>query len=103
MRRPRRIPVRPELTDSQRRALAERAVYVGSHEYKSEHWWGGLPEVRQLRGGRVGRRGKQTTTICLLTSDEDRTRATTWLRGAIRSGEYKGWPIDEDERRAVFD
>ena len=137
MRRPRRIPVRPELTDSQRRALAERAVYVGSHEHKVERWWGGLPEARQLRGGRVGRRGKQTTTICPLTSDEDRTRATSWLRGAIRagqyrfvesdqdfpkkvwcrergqfwfglcintkSGEYKGWPIDEDERRAVFD
>ena len=137
MRRPRRIPVRPELTDSQRRALAERAVYVGSHEHKDERWWGGLPEARQLRGGRVGRRGKQTTTICPLTSDEDRTRATSWLRGAIRagqyrfvesdqdfpkkvwcrergqlwfglcintkSGEYKGWPIEEDERRAVFD
>ena len=87
--------------------------------------------------GRVGRRGKQTTTIFPLTSNEDRDRATEWLRRAIRagqfrfveadqdfpkkiwyhergqtwlglcvntkSGEYKGWPIDEEERRAVFD
>ena len=42
MRRPRRIPVRPVLTDAQRRALAQRAWYVGSGEHKDERWWGGL-------------------------------------------------------------
>ena len=137
MRRPPRTPERSELTDGQRRTVAERAVYVGSPEHKDKRWWGGLPEARQLRGGRVGRHGKQTTTVCPLTSPEDRNRATGWLRSAIRagqyrfvetdqdfpkkvwchesgqawfglcvntkSGEYKGWPIDEDERRAVFD
>ena len=137
MKRPRPIGERPALSDVQRRDLADRARYVGSPEHKDKRWWGGLPEARQLRGGRVGRRGKQTTTICPLTSDEDRDRATEWLRRAIRaaqyrfveadqdfpkkiwcherdqtwlglcvntkSGEYKGWPIDEEERRAIFD
>lgn len=93
--------------------------------------------ARQLPGGRVGRRDKQTTTVCPLTTEEDRIRATGWLRQAIESGqyrfreadkefpykvwyevegriwfgfcinsvlgEYKGWPIDEDERREIFD
>ena len=137
VRRPRPVPERPALSDSQRRALADRARYVGSAEHKDMRWWGGLPEARQLRGGRVGRHGKQTTTVCPLTSPEDRNRATGWLRSAIRagqyrfvetdqdfpkkvwchesgqawfglcvntkSGEYQGWPIDEGERRAVFD
>ena len=137
MRRPRRIPERPALSDVQRQALAKRARYVGSPEHKDQRWWGGLPAARQLRGGRVGRLGKQTTTVCPLSSPEDRHRATRWLRSAIRagqyrfvesdqdfpkkvwchergqawfalcvntkSGEYKGWPIEEDERRAVFD
>ena len=32
-------------------------------------------------------------------------RGQTWLGLCIniKSGEYKGWPIDEEERRAVFD
>ena len=93
--------------------------------------------ARQLHGGKVGRPGKQTTTVCPLTTNEDRTEATAWLRQAIvaeqyrfveadqdfpkrvwfkargqiwcgfclnpAAGEYKGWPIDEDELRAVFD
>lgn len=137
MKRPRRIRKRPALSEAQRRALAARARYEGSSEHKDKRWWGGLPAARQLPGGRVGRRGKQTTTVCPLTSMEDRDRATEWLRRAIRagqyrfveadqdfpkkvwchergqtwfglcintkSGEYKGWPIDEEERRAVFD
>lgn len=93
--------------------------------------------ARQLPGGRVGRRDKQTTTVCPLTTEQDRKLATSWLRKAIEvgqyrfregdlefphkvwyeadgeiwfglcinreSGEYKGWPIDEDERRGIFD
>ena len=137
MKRPRRIRKRPVLSEAQRRALAARARYEGSSEHKDKRWWGGLPAAGQLPGGRVGRRGKQTTTVCPLTSIEDRDRATEWLQRAIRagqyrfvetdqdfpkkvwchergqtwfglcintkSGEYKGWPIDEEERRAVFD
>ena len=97
---------------------------------------GRLPAARQLPGGRVGRKGKQTTTICPLTNGRDRVRATGWVREALirgqfkfveadqhfpkkvwfradgkiwygfcintQSGQYKGWPINEEERRAVF-
>ena len=128
---------RPPLSVAERRGLAARVRYVGSPEHKVKRWWGGLPQARQLPGGRVGRRGRQTTTVCPLTTGEDRALATEWLREAIMagqyrfveadqdfpkmvwfeaggrvwcglcvnptSGEYKGWPIDEDERRAVFD
>lgn len=93
--------------------------------------------ARQRPGGQVGRRGRQTTTVCELTTEKDRALATTWLRNAIVAGQYrfveadqdfpkrvwfrarrriwcgfcfnpsagehKGWPIDEDERRAIFD
>lgn len=69
------------------------------------------------------------TTLCPLTSGRDLARATGWLRAAIQAGhyrfvesdqdfpkhvwhqdesgqiwfEYKGWPINEDDRRAVLD
>ena len=136
MRRPRQRGHHRELDDAQRRLLARDAVYEGSGEHKDEAWWGGLPAARQLPGGRVGRRRKQTTTICPLLSTRDRAKATRWVREAIilgqykfveadqrfpkkiwyradgkiwygfcintQSGQYKGWPIDEEERRAVF-
>ena len=136
VKRPRRKPERPKLTNTQRRKLAGGASYAGSGEHKDQRWWGGQPKGRQLPGGRVGRRGRQTTTICPLTSDADRGRATKWVQRAIRegkykfveadktypkkiwievdeqiwfgfcinseSGEYKGWPIDEEERREIF-
>ena len=137
MRRPAQRAVRARLSIAERRALAARARYVGSPEHKLGGWWGGLPKARQLQGGKVGRPGKQTTTVCPLTTNEDRAEATEWLRRAIvagqyrfveadqdfpkrawfeargriwcgfclnpAAGEYKGWPIDEDERRAIFD
>ncbi len=93
--------------------------------------------ARQLPGGRIGRSGKQTATVCPLTSEQDRDQATEWVRSAIRAGQYrfvesdqdfpkkvwyrdeagqnwfglclnpeaghyKGWPISEEERRAIF-
>ena len=113
-----------------------RVRYVGSSEHKLERWCGGLPRARQLPGGQVGRRKRQTTTICPLCTEQDRDHATRWVRNAIvtgqyrffesdqgfpkkvwyeaqsriwlgycvnpGSGEYKGWPIDEGERRAIF-
>ncbi len=77
------------------------------------------------------------TTICPLTSEADRERATGWVRAALMAGQarfyegdkdfpkhiwyqdetgqlwfgfcvnsvqgqYKGWPIEEDERVAIF-
>ncbi len=40
---------------------------------------------RQLSGGRVGRPGKRDTTLCPLTTEQDRERATEWVRTAIRN------------------
>lgn len=137
MKRPPKNTAPRQLTHGQRSELAAKATYVGSPEHKVQKWWDGRPEARQLPGGRVGRPGKQTTTVCPLTSQEDRDRATTWVRRAImmdqckfsqadkdypkkiwyeedgqiwfgrcinsQAGQYKGWPIDEEERRAIFD
>lgn len=135
-KRPKKRPRRPDLSLEERQALAARASYEGSPEHKVERWWNGLPEARQLPGGRVGRRRRQATTPCPLTTDEDRERATDWVRQAIANGQYrydegdkdfprriwhradgriwygvclnqgqghyKGWPIEEREKRAVF-
>lgn len=137
MKRPVQRAMRKPMTLAERRDLAARARNVGSPEHKVRRWWGGLPRARQLPGGQVGRRGQQTTTVCPLSTEEDRTLATKWLRMAILAaqyrfveadqdfpkrvwfevrgrvwcgycvnpfaGDYKGWPIDEDERRAIFD
>ena len=82
--------------DDELAELAKIAVYVGSEEHKDKRWWGGRPMARQLRGGRVGRRGKQKTTICPLTSEEDRDRATEWVKNAIREGRCKF--LESDKR-----
>lgn len=136
MKRPQQWPVRPPLSDRERRELAGRATYEGSGEHKDRRWWGGLPQAKQLPGGRVGRRNKQHTTVCPLTADKDRRRATGWVRRAIiagqyrfvqsdkrfprnvwfeadgviwfgfclnsEAGQYKGWPISEEERDEIF-
>lgn len=128
MRRPNRS-ARAALSQGQRNSLAARAHYTGSPEHKSTAWWGGHPQAGARR---------QKTTVCPLTTDTDRQAATTWVRRAIRdgqykfvdgdgqfpkhlwftdkqgqtwqgrclnraSGEYKGWPISEAERREIFD
>ena len=136
MKKPTASNVQRKLTADQRRELAAAACYVGSPEHKDGGWWGGRPSSRQLSGGRVGRGRAQTTTICPLSSKEDRSRATDWVRSAIMAGQYrffqsdkkypkkmffeaddqiwcgycvnsvlgqyKGWPIDEEERREIF-
>ena len=43
--------------------------------------------ARQLPGGRLGRPGKQTTTVCPLVGEEDRDRAITWVQAAIQAGQ----------------
>jgi hypothetical protein len=93
--------------------------------------------VRYGKDGKPVREKKEKTTICDLVAEEDRSRATAWVRAAIErgqfeffeadqdfpkhvwyqadgrgwfgfcinpaAGEYKGWPMEEDERRAFFD
>ena len=77
------------LSQEEREELAAKAEYTGSPEHKVERYWGGLPEARQLKGGRTGRPDKEVTTECHLTSLRDRVRATYWVREAIRAGQYK--------------
>lgn len=136
MKRPKKQSSHSELTVAERRTLAQGASYEGSSEHKVTGWWGGLPHARQRRGGKVGRPRKQTTTVCPLTTEEHRSRATEWVRRAIAAGqcrfvaadkvypknvwygaegriwfgycinstagEYKGWPISEEERDEIF-
>ena len=96
MRRPVQQPARASLTLAERRTLAARARYVGSPEHKVHRWWGGLPMAPQLPGGQIGRRGQQTTTVCPMTAEEDRTLATDWLRRAIVAGQYRFVEADLD-------
>ena len=88
MKRPAQRPLRMELTSAQRRDLSARAQYTGSAEHKDRHWWHGLPRARQRPGGRLGRAGKQKTTVCPLTTERDRVRATEWVKDAIKRGNY---------------
>ena len=101
MRRPtqRKIPTRTpdELAD-----LAQRATYEGSLEHKDRRWWGGIPKGRQLPGGKIGRRGKQTTTICPLTTEYDRKRATGWVREAIRLGQCRFYESDHSYPKRIW-
>ena len=101
MRKPRQITIRPRTTD-ELAELAELATYVGSPEHKARHWWGGLPEGRQLPGGRVGRRGKQTTTICPLYRRSDQVLATEWVRNAIRSGQCRFYQADQKFPKMIW-
>lgn len=102
MKRPVQRRVRRTLTPAQRRALAVRARYVGSAEHKAQRWWGGTPKGRQLPGGRVGRAGKQKTTICPLTEERDRDRATEWIREAIEHGNYRFVQTDQEFPKTVW-
>lgn len=96
MKRPVQKRIRMPLSVAERRDLAVRARYVGSAEHKVHRWWGGMPMARQLPGGQIGRRGQQTTTVCPLTKEEDRTQATEWVRKAILAGQYQFVEADQD-------
>ena len=100
--RPKQIWQPPELSESEREDLAARAKYVGSSEHKASRSWVGLPASKQKKGGKVGRPGKQTTTICPLVSDEGRQLATDWIRSAIRAGQYKFCQGDQDFPKKVW-
>jgi hypothetical protein len=133
MPRPRQLPPRADLTE----ADIQAAHYVGSAEHKTKRWWGGLPRAFIANDGLVHRPGKQLTTPCPRTTEEQREEASCWVRRALaagqfrfyegdgtypkhlwykdadgqfwfgfavnqRLGSYKGWPIDEEEKRATF-
>ena len=89
-------------TDDELTELSECATYVGSEEHKEVRWWNGNPRGRQLSGARVGRPGKQTTTICPLTCVEDRDKATSWVRAAIVAGQYRFYESDKKLPRKLW-
>ena len=88
MKRPEQRPSR-DLSQDERDELAAKAIYTGSPEHKETAWWGGLPEARQLGGGRIGRPHRPVTSKCHLHTPRDRARATSWVRCAIKEGKYK--------------
>jgi hypothetical protein len=136
-KRPTQSITRGALTVAERHALAKRAKYIGSAERKAQRWWGGGPGLRKDKSGNViPRPKKQKSTVCPLVTEEDRGRATGWIKEALAagqykfvdgdkdfpkhvwhqvdgqgwfgfcintiSGEYKGWPLEEEERLAYF-
>ena len=78
------------------------ARYIGSSEHKIERWWGGYPKAKQLPGGRVGRHGKQQTTVCHLTSKADQIRANRWLQQAIRQKHFAFFETDQRYPKKVW-
>ncbi len=133
MGRPRQTPPRRALTSDE----IDAASYAGSGEHKVARWWGGLPKAHIGPDGTASRPGRQDTTVCRLTTEDDRDRATGWVRMALAdgqyrfyegdkiypkhiwhrdtsgsywfgfcingvSGSYKGWPVEEAEKRGVF-
>lgn len=103
-KRPQQI-VRPKLSYNALRALAKRAVYVGSKEHKTVQWWGGLPGIRvdKKTGKPLGRPHRQKTTICpLVNQPNDKRRATAWIRVAIRSGRCRFVEGDKDFPKYVW-
>lgn len=50
----------------------------------------------------MGRRQKQHTTVCPLTTSDDRKRATDWLRRAISAGQYVFQEGDQRFPRKVW-
>lgn len=102
MKRPKQIPPRPTLTEEELKLLASGARYIGSEEHKVRRWWGGLPKAKQLPGGRVGRPGKQHTTVCPLTSKKDQIRANRWIQLAIKAGNYVFVESDQKYPKKVW-
>lgn len=84
-RRPQQVVTRPPPSA----ADIAQAQYVGGKEHKSVRWWGGLPGAYVGGSAAATRPKKQKTTICPLVAVADRDCATTWVKEAIRSGQYR--------------
>ena len=128
MRRPKQTPTEA-LSLSERKELASRARYVGSCEHKDRRWWGGQPGAGARRG-RVTTICPLTSeedqlkatmwvqrAICAgqykFVRNEGPFPRYVWYEEASgqlwkgrcfnpTSGEYKGWPIKEEEWRETF-
>src|SRR5476649_2846080 len=90
MTRPSQMPQRPALTAAEINA----ARYVGSPEHKTKRWWGGLPEAFVGNDGVARRPGKQLTTPCPKTTEEQREQASDWVRTALAGGQLRFYEGD---------
>ena len=75
--------------------LARTATYVGSPEHKIGRWWAGQGSAPGPDGG-LKRPKKQLTTVCPLRNEQDRGRATGWIRDALLAGR---WLFVEGDKR----
>lgn len=91
MARPKQIPERPSLTKAQ----IDVASYLGSKEHKAVRWWGGLPGARVNKDGIAKRPKKQLTTLCHLVTDNDRAKATCWVKEALGQGQFEFFEGDK--------
>ena len=131
MRRPTRNAASKTLSPAERRCVAERAAYLGSADHKDRRSWLGLPTsgVRLAAGRKTticplvtnADRARATGWVRqaitagqyrFVDGDRDFPKHV-WLRDSDGQvwygrclnrarGEYKGWPIDEEERREIF-
>jgi hypothetical protein len=67
---------------------------VGSAEHKTERWWGGLPGAFVGKDRVVRRPGKQLTTPCPKTTEEQREEASRWVREALSAGWFRFYEGD---------
>ena len=91
MARPSQLPITAPLAWEQ----VQFASYVGSREHKAERWWGGLPGAKIGPDWVARRQGKELTTICRLVDPADQKLATTWVRRALRLGQYRYYEGDK--------
>lgn len=91
MPRPSQLPTRLPLSNTE----IAKASYVGSKEHKAKRWWNGLPGAKIGKDGKARRPKKLKTTICWLVEDSDRTRASQWVRHALRTGQARYYEGDK--------
>lgn len=96
--RPAQIPPRAPPSDT----TIDRAAYVGSAEHKAHRWWDGLPEARVDASGKAHRPKKQKTTICPLVDEEERNKATEWVKSALRARQYRFLEADKDFPKHIW-
>ncbi len=85
MGRPKQVSEPPFLTEAQ----IDAASYLGSKEHKIVRWWGGLPGARLGKDGVAKRPKKQLTTICHMVTDEERIKATGWVKEALSQNHFE--------------
>lgn len=90
---PRPSQLRPRLPLSESEIV--KASYVGSKEHKATKWWDGLPGAKIGKDGVARRPRKQETTICWLVQDNDRIRASEWVRHSLRVGQARYYEGDD--------